>query len=296
MSLSRRHCLSMLFATIAYPQTMVTSKNKINTSMSTLQDLIDQAASGSTISIPPGQYTVDVQTPLRLKSDITLDLTGSTIVASPTNSIFYAIVVVDTCNNLTINNGIIKGEWDVHLGPTDPGIGGGGGGIVVNASNNVKIKGTTITDCFADGIIVLDGKNIDIDGAISENNRRQGMTVTQVDGLHVHNSRFYSTGGTPPGDGINLECDFETQVIKNVLIENNVFYNNKGSAIGLCSPGTYQNIVITSDNWFDKMTQPIWVSGNAGSLGTPWWAYILRIFEPFPFYRWWGYPTSWTKV
>ncbi|HYT43564.1 MAG TPA: hypothetical protein VEP90_14595, partial [Methylomirabilota bacterium] len=95
--------------------------------MSTLQDLIDQAASGSTISVPPGQYTVDVQTPLRLKSDITLDLTGSTIVASPTNSIFYAIVVADACNNLTINGGTIKGEWGVHLGPTDPGIGGGGG-------------------------------------------------------------------------------------------------------------------------------------------------------------------------
>ncbi len=119
MTMNRRTFITLFGSWWLY--TPLHAQQNINTSMNILQDLIDQAASGSTISVPPGEYVVNVQTPIRLKSDIILDLTGSTIVASPTNSIFYAIVVADACNNLSINGGTIKGEWDVHLGPTDPG-------------------------------------------------------------------------------------------------------------------------------------------------------------------------------
>lgn len=272
-----------------------------------LQELIDKASPGDTVRVPPGEYQVDTSEhgALRLKSDITLDLTDVVLRSIPTESKNPWIIQIWGASNVTIVNGTLVGERNNHIGPTDPAAGGGGGGIDIRGSHfpgedpskparNVRIKGTKISDCFCDGIYVWDAYATEIDHVTCDHNRRQGMSVVHADGVYVHDSQFSNSGGTPPGCGIDLENDLDSERIINVQVGNSVFYGNQGACIAAGSPGAYHNIRILANNSFDMKTQPIWAAGGAAPLGTPWWAFLLnRSMGYLPSYRWWGYPTSW---
>ncbi|SRR6266566_4873650 len=265
-----------------------------------IQELIDAAKPGDTIHVPPGTYSVDaVSGSINLKSGITLDLTQATLVANPNNQIFSIIMRVSDCENVTILGGTIRGERTTHLGSTAAFMGGGGGGVAIWRSKNIKIQGMKISDCFCDGLLVWHSGQVEIANVIADHNRRQGMSLVDSHDVHIHNSQFTHCGGTPPGDGIDIENDLETETCANILVEHCVFLYNEGSGVGVGSPGQYKNIVINPNNdcLFDGKTQPIWTAGNAGSLGTPWWAFLLnRTYGKAPGYAYWGYPRSWRSA
>ncbi len=261
-----------------------------------IQDLIDAAQPGDRVVVPDGVYEIDaVNAPLRLKSDITLDLGAAVLQALPTAESTYQIVRVHGCNNVTIIRGTIKGERDSHLGPTNWKVGGWGHGISIReGSRNIKVLGTNVSACFADGLYIEDAFGVEISKVVSDRNRRQGLSVIQADGVVIDSCQFSNNGGTPPGCGIDLECDTDKQSIRNVQITRCVFFKNEGSCIAAGSPGTYSNLRVTPDNHFDMTSQPIWAAGGAAPLGTSWYAMILnRIFGTTSGYRWWGYPQSW---
>lgn len=292
-----------------------------------IQSMIDAAAPGSTIVVPTGAYDVDaVNAPIMLKSNITLDLSQTTLKALPTDKSVYGILQMKDVENVTIIGGRILGERDRHL--VQPALaesqyqdgfepvyeGGWGMGIVItDGSKNIKVVGTAVSRCYGDGLYVDWGQskkgpsNILIDGVICDGNRRQGASIICVDGLRIRNSQFSNNGLTPfgtiPGAGIDFECDPwpegqpQQQWIINIVIEgNNKFFGNRGSAIGVNgSPGIYKTISIQPGNQFDKTwhSRPIWVGGGLDG-GTPWWAIALnRAFGWSHDYKWWGYPTSW---
>ena len=62
-------------------------------------------------------------------------------------------------------------------------------------------------------------------------NRRQGLSVIQVDGLLVLNSIFKNTHGTRPSAGIDFEPDGVEQKISNVRIVGSKFIDNAGPGI-----------------------------------------------------------------
>jgi hypothetical protein len=259
-----------------------------------IQDLINATDVGGTCTVPPGTYTMAM--PTVLKPGITLDLTGVTLKQYPSTvrSVYSVLQVAGPGSGKnTIINGTIIGDRDGR--PDDPTLGGIGYGIMIAlGASGVIVRGTQISNCFGDGIIVWGGNNVELDRVISHGNRRQGLTITDSSVLWIHDSQFSNDSGSPPGDGIDLENNFETETIADVAISRCKFFGNKGSDIGLGSPGIYHNIRITPDNSFDLTTQPIWVAGGAGSLGAPWWAPLLKgIFGALPTYRWWGYPTQW---
>jgi hypothetical protein len=261
-------------------------------------ELINNAANGSTVVIPAGTYEVNpVPCGVNLdhKSDVTVDLTGVTIKAQPTDQTNSIMMNIYGSTNITILNGHFIGERDTHLGSTAWDVGGWGNAIRVGGgSKGVKIRGVRAEACFGDGIYIDDGYDVEIDHCFCDRNRRQGMSVIHADGVHVHDSVFCNSGGTPPGCGIDWECDLDTQRIANVLIERNKFYGNQGSGTAFGSAGTYTNIRVMDDNEFDHKTQPIYAAGHASPLGTPWYAFLLnRTCSWMPGYRWWGYPTSW---
>jgi len=254
-----------------------------------VQNLIDRAEQGGTVVIP-GRYNINAEVGVRLKSGITLQIDG-TLAAIPNALTHYDIIKVSGCSNVKITgHGVIQGERDQHTGQG----GEWGMGIRIDGgSSNVTVEGVTITKCWGDGVYVDGASNVSIEGIVSDGNRRQGASIIDVNGLKIRNSIFQNIGGTAPGDGIDLECDRPEQTIANVLIEFNTFRNTQGSSIGIGSPnGTYRRIVVRN-NSFDRKSQPLWRSGQAGRLGAPAQAVILNaLFEKWSGYRWWGYPTE----
>jgi len=130
---------------------------------------------------------------------------------------------------------------------------------------NVEISGLTMYGSGGDGIYVGPNyfnsacRNIHIKDCISDNNRRQGISVIAVDGLLLENSIFKNTTGTNPMAGIDIEPDSKTDTIKDVIVRNCSFINNKNPGIDVALhqlDSTSYPVSIRFENCY--------VSGNIG--------------------------------
>ena len=82
-----------------------------------------------------------------------------------------------------------------------------------------------------DGFYVEGAKDTKFCGVIADNNRRQGLSIVEADGVLVTDLVFRNTRGTRPSAGIDLEPDHAEQKIVNVRIQNSKFIDNAGPGI-----------------------------------------------------------------
>lgn len=243
------------------------------------QKAIDLVAAqgGGTVFVPPGTYSINPDTSINLKSNVIFRMADSArLIADTTSHERYYIIKAVRVHDVQILGGQIIGDRDYHIGTS----GEHGYGIAIQGCDNALVKNTNISNCWGDGLIVggSSGKvstNVTIKSVVSDNNRRQGMSIFNVNGLLIDSCQFSNTKGTKPGDGIDIEPDggvaenititncklFKnegngiemnakpktTAVIRNVTVQKNEIYENKYS--GYCQYS--QNITFT-DNWMYK--------------------------------------------
>ncbi|WP_018626223.1 right-handed parallel beta-helix repeat-containing protein [Niabella aurantiaca] len=202
------------------------------------QKAIDSMAGlgGGVVRVRTGKYYIDVDTSIKMKSNVTLYMYDTTrkLIAKPTYSGKYHVILVDTAHAVKIMGGMIIGERDIHLGGTCPGKCEQGYGIAIKGSNNVKVTRTHITKCWGDGMIVSGSPtaastNVTLKRVVCDGNRRQGMSIFRVNGLVIDSCAFLNTAGTAPQDGIDIEPDKDTA--QNITITNCEFGYNAGNGI-----------------------------------------------------------------
>lgn len=194
---------------------------------------------------PEGTYMIkatddaDVDGYSSLNGGIIIDSTmrlilhpNATLKAITNNKGGYAIVNIKNADNVYLQGGKILGDRYTHLGTA----GESGFGIMIIASENIYIKDTYISDCWGDGICTIHRSpspykqcnNIHIDGVVSKNNRRQGMSIIDGRNIYISNSEFSGTNGTAPESGIDIEPDNGAAMVTDVFINNCIFDGNAG--------------------------------------------------------------------
>ncbi len=195
-----------------------------------IQAAIDRVApTGGTVLVPNGVYMVDGIRYLRLKSNITFKMDKGTLLkVIPNSSNSYSTLRLQDVSNVNIIGGTLQGERDQHTGTT----GEWGMGVDIRNSKNIVIEDVTSRDMWGDGFYVTGAAsaNIVACNVTADNNRRQGMSITSVDGAVIKNSVFKNTNGTLPSAGIDIEPNPNDR-INNVQILNSVFNNNAGAGI-----------------------------------------------------------------
>ncbi|MFA5423196.1 MAG: right-handed parallel beta-helix repeat-containing protein [Phycisphaerae bacterium] len=122
--------------------------------------------------------------------------------------------------------------------------------IQLDGCENVHIKNLTLKDSGGDGIYIgpawseIECKEIVIEDVYIDNNRRNGISVTAVNGLIIEDSIVASSNGTPPESGIDFEPERDYFEMKNVVVKNTIIENNEG--IGL-----YFNYFHEPNGWND---------------------------------------------
>ncbi|MBS1730531.1 MAG: right-handed parallel beta-helix repeat-containing protein [Bacteroidetes bacterium] len=204
------------------------------------QDLIDSLAvnGGGTVYVPRGNYAIDAQVSIQLKSGVNIYMkdTLTMLSAIPNNLKEYKIISITDADNVKVVGGKIQGERNQHT-VVDPGHPGEWGmGIGIYGSTHVQITDLIVADCWGDGIYINSNgesggpsKFILINHVISRNNRRQGMSILKSIYVHVKNSQFIYTNGTAPQAGIDIEPNTDTA--KKVAIINSEFAYNAGGGI-----------------------------------------------------------------
>lgn len=107
--------------------------------------------------------------------------------------------------------------------------------IKVNGAKNITIKNVNAISSGGDGFYIgatwtkrVASENIRFYNCVAKNNRRQGMSVTSVDGLYVENCEFSNTKGTLPEAGVDIEPSMPDYVLNNIHFKSCIAKGNKG--------------------------------------------------------------------
>lgn len=195
-------------------------------------------ATGGTVYVPAGRYMIDAVTSIKLRSHTRLKMDPSAqLVALPTSSTRYYVVKAWGVTDVEVTGGQIIGERVKHIGTT----GEWGMGVDVRSSANVYLHDFKVSDCWGDGVYVgatgsastaVPASNVTIARIVSNNNRRQGLSITVVDKVYVYGSVFSNTNGTAPQSGIDIE-PMTQGLSKNIRIENSTMTGNMGNGLEL---------------------------------------------------------------
>lgn len=178
---------------------------------------------------------------LRSKTKCNLSSTISLLPCSYTN---YQIVQIYDVRDVEFNGGKIIGDMIEHP-YTDGSTHEWGHGISIKNARNVKVSSVYISKCIGDGVVVggwqepntntykKASKDVVLENIISDDNRRQALTISHADGVIVRKCKFINTGKTKftaPASGIDIEPfagNPWNHGIKNVLIEKCFISGNK---------------------------------------------------------------------
>lgn len=109
--------------------------------------------------------------------------------------------------------------------------------LAINGGANIQVLGLTLENAGYDGLYVSDGNTVDyssnvlVKDVISQNNRRQGLSVVSVDGLVVVDSEFRNTAGRNPQAGIDIEPNVTSMRMSGIEIRNVIVDNNAGDGL-----------------------------------------------------------------
>lgn len=170
------------------------------------------------IIVEKGNYQVSVskekQACITLSDNLELRLNGN-IIIKPNAFESYDIIRVTGKNVSISGSGSLRGDRDTHLGS----VGEWGMGIDIKNATDVTIKGLTITECWGDCIYIgQDSKNITLENCKLDRGRRQGVSVTDADGVVIRNCVISNVQGTNPQYAIDIEPNSGCKV-DNVYID-----------------------------------------------------------------------------
>lgn len=214
------------------------------------------------IKLDKGQYLVNGEGErykkkgIVLKSNMILDLNNSSIIHEKNSSERYTIINLYDVENVTICNGIIIGDKNIHDYNTIKSTHQWGYGIEINGSQNIQIYNVQVKDMTGDGIVLSNAyingnfklcNNIEIKNNCISNCRRQGITITSGKNIDIYQNEIYGIYGNAPQSGIDLESDFNSDSIENIKICENVFYDF-GSTLAIQLCWNIKNVEISNNN------------------------------------------------
>lgn len=156
----------------------------------------------------------------------------STLMLIPNNKEFYAILNISNVKNVTVKNPRIIGDKDTHSGKK----GEWGMGIYIDGSQNINILSANISDCWGDGIYIggnvnAENKNIIVKDSKISDCRRNGISITHGNYIHIENTKISDISGTAPMAGIDIEPNNSKSTINNIYLNNITTSNVKNFGI-----------------------------------------------------------------
>jgi Pectate lyase superfamily protein/Right handed beta helix region len=234
-----------------------------------IQAAIDEVGgTGGTVLVPSGTYMVDAVKKKRrvsLRSDMTLKLAkGAILKAIPNDSRKYSVLSISNVSDVAVVGGTLEGDRAEHRSK----VGEVGMGISIdNGAKRVTISGVTSRKMWGDGFYVEGANDTKFCGVTADNNRRQGLSIVEANGVLVTDSMFKNTRDTRPSAGIDLEPDEASQRIVNVRIQNSKFIDNAGPGIEIAGKRGAVAKVEFARNMFGG-NRPILVENAPGVLAS----------------------------
>ena len=213
----------------------------------------------STIILPDFPILINFSG-LKLKSNSSvLFQKNLKLILKPNSEELYGLLYIENVENVKVYFANLIGDREYHIGDK----GEWGMGIFIRSSKNIKIYNPTISSMWGDGIYIgnLNGpsENIEINSAIIDKSRRNGISIISGIKIEVKNSVMSNTYGAIPEYGIDIEPNNADEVLKDIILSNNITYNNfKGGvlfALDNLQGGDSEEINIAVSNHIDYYSE-----------------------------------------
>lgn len=184
----------------------------------TIAEINEKLDSGGTFIFKKGEYRVDVDNQITPASNSHLIFeAGSTIVQTSLDQTNYEMINLYNVDNVIIENPVIIGERDKHVGNS----GEWGHGISILSCNNIKILNPIIRKTWGDGIYIgykyyienpryNANKDILIQNATITDCSRNGISICSSLDVKVINAFISGINRTAPTAGIDIEPEHDT--------------------------------------------------------------------------------------
>lgn len=190
------------------------------------KEAITAVGDSGTLFVPNGTYLVSDAIPL-VSNMVLAGAANAVIVRAANNLENYEVVAIHNVENVTVRNLTIKGERATHTGTT----GEWGNVVSIKGSKNIRIEDCVCSNGWGDGVYIGTGnngcENVSIVDCTIDNNRRNGISVINCEGIHVKGCTISNTQGVTPQMAIDFECNDANESVTNAIIENCVFKDNK---------------------------------------------------------------------
>lgn len=210
-----------------------------------------------------GEYLVDstIDNNIQVPSNTFLFFEPGTTLRSTDNAATdYRVICINNVENVTIYNGIFRGDKDTHLGVA----GEGGHAIGCYSSNNVKLYDCQGHDSWGVGLAIIDCNDFYAENIWCDNGRQNSAAIVSGTNVKLLNPTFSNASGTAPSAGLDIEPNTSTDRLENIQIINPRTYGNAGAGIQISLgfwAGGSNDTDITITNHVDRGSlNAFWVS------------------------------------
>lgn len=155
---------------------------------------------------------------LQVPNNVWIDNRGCELRIIPNNFGAYSIVrFSEAITDLAgIFGGKIIGDKHTHLGSS----GEWGMGVDIRGASRVVVRDIEANQCWGDGIYIGDNGaapaiktgHVLLDNVVCDDNRRQGLSITNAVKVVITYGEFTNTSGTLPESGIDIEPNLGTEI------------------------------------------------------------------------------------
>lgn len=216
-----------------------------------IQSAINAAAEAATatdrgvVTLTAGEWWISLGTGnigLEIPSNVELVFeTGASLNLLPHNASTYQVLNVWSVSNVRIIDPVINGNKDENSAVS----GEHGMGIDIRSADNIRLERPVISNCWGDGIYIgplsaggTPSTNVHIWKPRISACRRQGISITSVNGLWITDAVITDILGTDPQSGIDIEPNVAADVIRDVYIDGAKITGCTAGAGFLVQPGT----------------------------------------------------------
>lgn len=211
---------------------------------------------------------------LEVSSNQTLNFPPKAVlVMKPNAEEKYGMLNIKYVQNVVINNAVLKGDKEKHLSDK----GEWGMGINIFSSSNITINNPSISGTWGDGIYIGEpkaaekktkklssytNKNIVVKGGVIDNCLRNGISIISGIGITVDGTTIQNMNGKAPKGAVDIEPNGASNELKNIVLKNITTKNNFNGIIvflvKLAQDKSYNINTITIENHKDyKSSNPL---------------------------------------
>lgn len=158
-------------------------------------------------------------------SDVAIEGNGATLRAKAGGSTSQSLLMFSSCSNISIKDLVLVGSEETATEE------GARHNLSLYNCENIKLENVISLNAFTDGLYIRKSNHLVINGYKAYQSGRQGCSVTAGNDIQFQNCLFDGSYRVAPMAGLDIEPNYDSDIVDNITVTGCVFTNNTASGL-----------------------------------------------------------------